>query len=173
MDRKANKHILAVVLSLLRAYIYAGDGASVDRVLRINFEVSQPRELRSNGKENFELWVFNDGNAPLHNVRISASSDVELEINLDMSEIGILEAGETYRINMEIVSRNMRYFNERAFIIFRISTDELATRTAQLSFTIRPVERFWFFVIISLTSALTLLFILIFVKLNKGEKNVG
>jgi uncharacterized membrane protein len=159
------KHIFTIILSLFCTYIYA------EEIPNINVQLIYPRNIKSNGNEFFDLSIKNYENIVFYNLELSVLNDDSLEIILDKKRIAKLEPNETITINMEIINTYKYYFSKDAFITFKISNDEF-TKEIRYQFTIKPVEKFWFLIILSIALITAILFVLIFIKINKGEENV-
>ena len=160
------KYAVIVVLSLLCTYIYA------EEIPNINVSLSYLRNIKSNGKEYIDSSIKNNENIAFYNLELSVLNDDNLEIILDKKRIAKLEPNETITVNMEIINNYKYYFSKDTFITFKISNDEF-TKDIRYKFTIKPVKNFWFFVIMSVALITTILFIIIFIKINKGEENAG
>jgi uncharacterized membrane protein len=166
MRAKMKKYALMVMLSLLCTYIYAEETA------KIRIYLTSPREIRANEKESRRFDISNDGNIILHNLALTVLSDDILEVKLDKTRIDTIKPNETISVNMEIMSNHRYYFSKEAFFTLKISNDEI-TKESNFTFTIKPVKNFWFCIIMSITLITIILFIVIFIKINKGEENAG
>ena len=160
------KYMLTLILLLFCTYIFAAEAADI----RVN--LSSPREIKSNEKKAFELSIYNVGNIVLHNLELSVFNDDGLEIILNETRIDSIESKETIIIYMEIINNNTYYFSKETSIALKISNDEF-TKDFGYKLTIKPIENFWFFTILAVASIVTILFIIIFITLNRGEENVG
>jgi len=158
------KYALIVVLSLLCTYIYAEETA------KIRVYLDSPREIRANGKEPRKLDISNEGNIVLYDLALTVLSDDIFEVTLDKTRIDSIKPNETITVNMEIANNQKSYFSKEAFFTIKVSNNEI-TKESNFRFTIKPVENFWFSIIISTTLITIILFILIFIKINKGEEN--
>jgi len=160
------KIVLAVAFLLLFMSMHAAESAN----LRIY--LNYPRNITSNGKTNFSFDIRNEEDKALNNLEISMSSENGLEVSLDRSIIGAIRPGETVTVNVEIVNNRKYYFSEETFVTLIVSNDEYFNSN-RYRFTIKPVENFWVILIASIASLLTVLFIVLFIRLNKGEENAG
>ena len=159
------RRILTIILSLFCTYIYA------EEIPNINVSLGYSRNIKSNGKEFIDFGIKNYENIVFYNLELSVLNDDNLEIILDKKRIAELWPDETITINMEIINNCKYYFSKDTFITFKISNDEF-TKEIRYKFTIKPVEKFWFLIILSIALIITILFILIFIKISKGEENV-
>jgi uncharacterized membrane protein len=159
------KYILTVFFLLLCVYIYAAETADI----KVYF--NYPRNIKSNGKTSVKLDITNKGDIPLYDLELLFMNDDNLEIVADKTRIDKLDPKEKFPINMEIINNHKYYFSKKTAIKFKISNSEFSIDDSD-TFTIKPVENFWLFMIISITAILTAFFVFIFVKLNKGEENV-
>ncbi|MCL2381030.1 MAG: hypothetical protein FWC64_05485 [Treponema sp.] len=173
MTKKAGEElkrsILTIILLSFCAYVYATEFPSV-------FVNISPRIIRSNSVETFELTISNRrsfGNREiptLYNLELSVEHNDDLIVTLSQTRIDFLEPGDNFRINMEITNNHKFFFDEVTFITVNVSNEDYES-SFPLRFTIRQVENFWFFVI--LTSMVIGLFVIIYIKANKREKNAG
>jgi len=154
-----------VVLLLFCSIIYATEA-------NIRLIGHFQRDIKSNDKTTFSIYFENNGNDTLYNLELSALNDDNLNIIFDMVKINRIEPKEQLQINVEINNKKKYYFDKETFITYRISNNEYSN-TFRHRYTIKPVENFWFFTILSIALSLTILFIIIYIKLDKGEKNVG
>jgi uncharacterized membrane protein len=120
----------------------------------------------------FIIDIYNDGDIALYDLVLSTSNKDNLEITLDKTRIKKIEPKETIQVNMEITNSDKYYFSKDAIITLNISNDEFS-KHAWDTFTIKPVDNFWRFIIISVALLLSILFIVIFIKINRGEENAG
>jgi len=160
------KYALAIIFSLFCTYAYSIETPNIE------LNISSPRNIKSNGRESFDLSIYNRENTALYNLDLSAFNNNNLEIILDKIKIEKIEPKETIKINMEIINNNKYYFNEKILITLKISNDEFS-KDNRYSFIIKPVDNFWRFIIISVALLLSVFFILIFIKTSKGEENAG
>jgi uncharacterized membrane protein len=136
--------------------------------IKVNF--SYPRNIKSNGKSSFIISIYNNEVITLYNLELSTSNENNLEISLDKIKIEKIEPKETVHINMEIINSNKYYFNKDVIITLNTSNNEFSKDDWD-SFTIKPVDNFWRFIIISVALLLSVSFTVIFIKTNKGEEN--
>jgi uncharacterized membrane protein len=129
-----------------------------------------PRNIKSNGKELLELEIKNDGSMTFYGLELLFSNDDGLEIMADKMIIDKIDPREAVIINIEIINNYKYYFSKDTFIRLKMSNDE-SSKNIGFNYTIKPVENFWVFIIMALALILTVLFILIFVKSNRGEEN--
>jgi uncharacterized membrane protein len=160
------KYALIVILTLLCTYIYA------EEITQIRLYLNSPREIRSNEKKTGELEISNEGNIVLHDLELTVLSGDILEVNLDRTRIDTIKPNERIFINMEIINNHRYYFSKDAFITLKISNDEI-TKENRYKFTIEPVKNFWFSIIMLIALITIISFIVIFIKINKGEENAG
>jgi uncharacterized membrane protein len=130
------------------------------------------RDIKSNDKTAFSIYFENNGNDTLYNLELTALNDDNLDIMFDMVRINRIEPKEQLQINVEINNDKKYYFDTDTFITYKISNNEYSN-VFRYRYTIKPVENFWFFTILSISLLLIILFIVLFIKLDKGEKNVG
>lgn len=155
--------VLSVFFTLVCTYIYP---------INISAYLNWPRNVRSSGSDFFELTITNNENIALYNLELFVSNDENLEVILDKQNIIKLDPKEAVKINMEIVNKNKYYFSKETFVRLKISNDEYSTSIGY-KLIIKPVENFWLFFILSVSLLLTLVFVIIYIKINKGEKDVG
>ena len=167
-EGRMRKRVLTVILALFCAYTYAAEMADMS----VSVDLSFPREIKSGEKGLFSFRIKNYENIALHDVELSVSSDDILEITLDKTKIDSIKPNETITVNMDIINNYRYYFSKVTFVTLKISSNEFA-KDIRYQFTIQPVKNFWFFMIISIASIITVLFVVIFVKINKGEENAG
>jgi len=160
------RYILTVILSLCCASLFPAEFEN----LRVH--LGHPREIPSNGTGAFDLRISNRGNAALHNLELAANRNDDVLVVFSQPKINTLEPGETVRVTMEI-SNNHSYFFDRTTLVTLTVANEDHVSTFRFMFTIRSVENFWFFVIVSFAALMIVLFIIIYIKANRGEKNAG
>jgi len=160
--------ILTVILLLFCTYMFSMETEFEN--LRVH--MGTPRDIPSNGTGTFELRINNRGDAALHNLELSAMYDDDLLVVLGQPKINTLEPGETVRVTMEITSNRSHFFDRHTFVTLTIA-DEDHAGNFRFRFTINPVENFWFFAVLALASAMIVLFIIVYIKADKGEKNAG
>jgi uncharacterized membrane protein len=160
------KYMLMLILLLFCTYAFAAETTD------IKVSLDYPREIKSNEKKLFELNVYNGENIVLHDLELSVLDHDDLEITLNKTRIDSIEPKETVIIYMEIITNNTYYFDKDTTIALKISNNEF-TKDFGYKLTIKPVENFWFFIILAIALMLTILFIIIFIKLNRGEENAG
>jgi len=161
------KYALAIIFSLFCTYAYSTEDIPY---IKVNF--SYPRNISSNGKTSFIININNKEDKALYDLELSTSTKEDLEITLDIIKIERIEPNEVIQVTMEIVNNNKYYFSKDVIITLNISNDEFS-KDAWDSFTIKPVDNFWRLIIISVALLLSVFFILIFIKTNKGEENAG
>jgi uncharacterized membrane protein len=157
---------LMIVLLLFCTNIYSSEFSN------LNVNLSSPRNIRSNGIETFELRLNNRGDTALYNINFTIIYNDDLEISLSKMQINTLEPRENIILYMEIINNNRYIFDKETLISVRISNEE-HENNYRYRFTIKPIENFWLFVILSLTLTIVFIFITIYIKINKGEKNAG
>jgi len=160
------RYIAAVILSLCCASLFSVEFENV-RVL-----LGHPRDIQSNSTETFTLSINNRGDTALFNLELSVTYNDNLLIVLDQPKIAALEPGETVRITMEIVNNHSRFFDRNSLVIVTMANEDHESNF-RFTFTIRAVENFWFFVILALAAIMAVLFIIVYIKADKGEKNAG
>jgi hypothetical protein len=158
------KYVLTIIFLLSCSYAYSTEKPNIE------FNLSFPRNIKSNGREMFDLGIYNKEDTTLYNLDLSAFNDNNLEIILDKIKIEKIEPKETIKINMEIINNNKYYFSKKASITLKISNAEFS-KDYRCGFTIKPVDNFWRFIIISVALLLSVSFTVIFIKINKGEEN--
>jgi ATP-dependent Zn protease len=164
--RKLKKSLLIVIFLLIYTHIHSVDFTS------LSVGLSNPRNIRSNNIENFVINVWNRGDTVINNLELSVTHNEYLISVLDQTRIDTLEPRETVRINVEI-SNNLNYFfDKNTYLSVKIFNEEHESNYS-FRLTIKPIENLWFFIILSLMSIIIFLFIIVYIKLNKGEKNVG
>jgi uncharacterized membrane protein len=163
---RIKKYALITVLSLFCVLLYA------EETVNIRAGIYSPKIIKSNGKETFDLSITNGESMAMNDLMLLVSNDGDLEIILDKIKIDTIEPKETVIVNMEIINTQKYYFSKDTLVTLKISNNQF-TKDFSYKFTIKPVEKFWFFVIISIVTILIVLFVFIFIKINKGEKNVG
>ena len=160
------RYILTIILSLFCTYIFAIEFEN------IRVHLSHPRYIQSNDVETFVLSISNRGDTALHNLELSVRYNDNLLIVLGQQKIDALEPAETVRIPMEIINNHSHFFDTNTLVTLTIANEDYASNF-RFSFTIRAIENFWGLVILSLASIMVVLFIIIYIKADKGEKNVG
>jgi len=160
------RYILAIILSLCCASLFPIEFEN----LRVH--LGHPRDIPSNGAGTFAPSISNRGDAALHNLKLSVKYNDDLLIILGRQKIYTLEPGETVRVTMEISNNHSHFFNRNTLVTLNIINEDYESNF-RFGFTIRPVENFWFFVILSLAALMVFLFIIVYIKANKGEKNAG
>jgi uncharacterized membrane protein len=160
------KNILAIILLLFCTYIYSIEFQNV------GVNLSSPRNIGSNSVETFVLSISNRGNATLYNLELSVIYNDDLIIALAQTRVYSLEPRETVRIDMEIINNSRYFFDKETFVILRMLNEEYESNF-RFRFVIRSIENFWFFAILSLASVIICLFIIIYIKVNKGDRNAG
>jgi uncharacterized membrane protein len=160
------KRVLAIILTLFCSYIYAAERENI--VVDLGF----PRDIESGEKGLFSLRIKNFESVTLHDLELSVSSDDILEITLDKIKIDSITPNETITVNMEIINNQRYYFSKDTFVTLKISNNEF-TKDTRFRFTLKPVKNFWFSIIMSIALIAAVLFIVIFIKINKGEENAG
>jgi uncharacterized membrane protein len=158
--------MLTPILLLFCTYISVAETADI----RVRLISSQ--EIKPNEKKTLVLSIHNDENMALHDLELSVLNDDDLEITLNKTRIYSIEPKETVMIDMEVTTTNTYYFDKDTFIALKISNDEFA-KDFRYKLTIKPVENFWLFMILSIALIITILFVIIFIKLNRGEENAG
>ena len=138
----------------------------------LRVHLGTPRDIPSNGTGTFELRISNRGDAPLHHLELTARYNDDVLVVLGQSQINALEPGETVRVGMEITSNRNHFFDRNTFVTLTVANEDRAG-TFRFRFTIRPVENFWGLAILSLAALMIVLFIIIYIKANRGEKNAG
>jgi uncharacterized membrane protein len=159
------KYVLTIIFLLFCVCIYAAETADI----KVSFDY--PRNIKSNGKTLSKLEITNRREISLYDLELLFTNDDNLEIVADKTKIDKLDPKETITINMEIINNYKYYFSKKTVIRLKTSNSEFSINDSY-SFTIKPVENFWLFMIISITVILTAFFVFIFIKLNKGEENV-
>jgi len=160
------RYILAIILTLCCASLFSIEFENV-RVL-----LGHPRDIQSNSAETFTLSISNRGAAALHNLELSVIYNDDLLIVLGQPRIDTLEPGETVRMTMEIVNNHSRFFDRNSLVIVTMVNEDHESNF-RFTFTIRAIENFWFFVILSVAATMAVLFIIVYIKADKGEKNAG
>ena len=160
------KYFLLFILALLCSYIYA------EEKVNIRMNMISPQKFKSNGKTLYTMNIENNENIVFYDLELTAFNDDNLEIIFDRAKINKIEPKENIRINMEIINNKKYYFNKDNYITYKISNDEYFNDYS-CKYTIKPEENFWFFIIMSFALILTVCFIIIFIKINKGEENAG
>jgi len=160
------RYIFAIILSLCCTYIFSIEFEN----LRVH--MGHPRDIKSNGAETFTLSISNRGDAALYNLELSVIYNDDLIIVLSQPKIAVLESGETIRVNMEIINNRSYFFDRNTLVILNITNEDYESNF-RFMFTIRHIENFWFWVILSLAAIMIFLFIIVYIKANKGEKNAG
>jgi hypothetical protein len=159
------KCLLTIIFLLICVGLYATETAS------IKLSWNYPRELKSNGKTLTNIEIKNTGDIALYDLELSFINDDGLEIISEITKIGKIDAKKTIILNLEIINNHKYYFNKETFIDVKIANNELSEKASYL-FTIKPVDNFWFFIILSISLILTVFFVFIFIKINKGDENV-
>jgi uncharacterized membrane protein len=157
------KYAFIIIFLLFCIYAYSTETPNI----RVSY--SYPTNIKSN-KVSFILSIYNNEDTALYDLKLSAFNDNNLEIILDKIKIEKIEPKEIIKINMEIINNNKYYFSKNVFITLNISNDEFS-KDDRNRFTIKPVDNFWRFIIISVALILSVLFTVIFIKTNKGEEN--
>jgi len=160
------RYFLIIIFIFSCSIIFATERANI----RLS-EHSQ-RNIKSNGITLYSILIVNEGNNVLYDLELSAINDDNLEIKFEKIKIFKLDPKESIRINVEINSKIKHYFDKDTFITYKISNNYYSNEFCY-KYTIKPFEKFWFFTIISISLVLIILFVLMFIKLDKGEKNVG
>ena len=160
------RRFLTILLLLLCTHINSTEFQA------IFIDLGRPRNIRSNSAKTFELTVDNRGNTPFRNLELSTVHSDDLLVNLDITRIDSLEPGGRVRINMEVINNHTSFFDEQTTITVTVSNED-HNRSFHHRFTIKPVENFWLFVILTLTLIVICLFILIYVKASIRGKNAG
>jgi uncharacterized membrane protein len=166
------KYALTIIFFLFCTYVYSIETPNNIETPSIRVHFTYPRTINSNGKKSFIIDIYNDGDIALYNLKLSTSNKDNLEITLDKTKIEKIEPKETIQLNMEIINSDKYYFSKDTIITLKISNDEFS-KDAWDKFTIKPIDNFWRFIIISVALLLSILFIVIFIKTNKGEENAG
>jgi uncharacterized membrane protein len=151
--------------------LYADKELNKEPAIEVHSPSSSNKNIKSNGREFHNFYIINYDDSTFYNLELSVINDDNLEIIMDKNRIAKLEPSDRFAINMEIINNNKYYFKKDIFITIKISNDEF-TKNIRHSFTIKPVEKFWLFTILSIALILTVLFVLIFIKINQGEENV-
>jgi len=160
------RYILAIILSLFCTYIFSIEFEN------IRVHVSHPRDIQSNSVETFTLSINNRGDAALYNLELSVIYNDDLIIILSQPKIDTLGPRETARITMEISNNNSHFFDRNTLVIVNIANEEYESNF-HFGFTIRAIENFWGLVILALAAIMIFLFIIVYIKASKGEKNAG
>jgi len=160
------RYILTVILLLFCTYLFSIEFENV------RVHLGHPRNIQSNSVETFALSISNRGNAALHNLELSVIYDDDLIIVLSQQKIDTLEPGETVRLTMEISNNHSHFFDRNSLIIFSIANEDHESNF-RFGFTIRAIENFWIWIILALASIVVVLFIIVYIKADKGEKNAG
>ena len=130
------------------------------------------RDIKSNEKTLFSINFENNGNETLHDLELTALNDDNLEIIFDKVRINKIYPKESLQINVEINNNKKYFFDKETFITYKISNNDYSN-DFRYKYTIKPVKNFWFLTILSIALSLTVLFIILFIKLDKGESNAG
>ena len=138
----------------------------------LRVHLGQTRDVPSNGAATFTLRINNRGSAALHQLELSVRYNDDLQVVLGRYIIDTLEPGETIGVTMEIANNRSHFFDRNTPITLIIANED-HENTFSFRFTIRPVEHFWLWAIVSLAAVMTVLFIIVYIKANKGEKNAG
>jgi len=156
------KYTLTIIFLFLYAYLFPID-------IYIN---NYPRNIISNEKASFTIKLNNDENNTLYDLDISTHNDNDLEIILDKTRIEKIGPKETIEIKMDVTSKNKYYFNRNAYITIKVSKNEILYHN-KYSFDIKPVKYFWSVISVSFVLLLSVLFIVIFIKISKGDGYAG
>jgi uncharacterized membrane protein len=132
---------------------------------------SSPRVINSNGKTLREFEISNNGTSTIHDLELLFTNDDGLEIKADKTKINKIDPKETIVTYVEITNNYKYYFDKETFIRIKIFNNEYSDNFAY-KFTIKPVDNFWLSIIISISLILTVSFIIIFIRINKGDENV-
>jgi len=162
------KYILVIILLLFCSVVYA------EKKAKIMVYDGYPTNIKSSGKTIRTIDIANNEKEALYDLEVSLLNDDNLEITLDgvkIVKIDKIEPNEQFRIKLEINNERKYYFDKEIWITYKISNDEYYNEFRRF-YTIKPVENFWFFTILSIGLVLVVIFIIIFIKLNKGENNV-
>ncbi|ULQ58555.1 hypothetical protein K7I13_08205 [Brucepastera parasyntrophica] len=141
-------------------------GASEETRLIIN--LSYPRTIRSAKLEVLQLTVTNDGDTAINNLELTVSENDVLNITLDNTRIDRIGPRKSAVINMEISDTDPRYFPTDSIITIRAASGEFE-KDQTFRITIKPVEYFWFRIIICVVIALVILLAIVFIRLNREE----
>ena len=163
-NKKMKKYILSIILLLFCTYIFSMEFEN------IRVHLSHPRYMQSNSIETFTLSINNRGDAALHSLELSVTCNDDLLVVLSRQKIDFLEPGETVRITVEISNSHSHFFDRNNLVAFNITNEDYAGNFS-FRITIRAIENFWFLVILSLAALMIVLFIIVYIKTNKGEKN--
>ena len=130
-----------------------------------------PRNIHSNVRNVFAISFSNSRTGITYeNIVLSVEYEGHLEISLDRSRIDIINPGESLTVYMEVINDRNYFFDEPTYISVRISNED-NERIISNRFTIKTMENFWLYVISSFSVVLILIFIVLYIKLNKGEEN--
>jgi len=163
------RYILTIILSLFCTYLFSIEFDN----LRVHLgSLGRQRDIQSNSTETFDLSINNRGDAALHNLEISLTYTDDLIIVLSGQKVSALEPGETVRLTMEIINNHRYFFDRPALVIVTIANEDYAS-DFRFGFTIRAIENFWLGVILTLAALMIFLFIIVYIKADKGEKNAG
>jgi uncharacterized membrane protein len=163
------KSALILVFSLLCTYLYADKELNTEP--NIDIQLVSSKNIISNEREFHNFFVTNRDRSAFYDLELTVTNDANLEIILDKNKIAKLEPNDKIKVDMEIINNYKYYFDKDIFITIKISNDEY-TKSDRRRFTIKPVENFWFFTILSIALIIIVLFVLIFIKINQGEENV-
>jgi uncharacterized membrane protein len=159
------KYFLIFILLLFCSYLCIAEKAN------IRIQLTYPQTIKSDGKTSYSIFLENNENKALYDLELASFNDANLEISFDRIKINKIEPKENIKINVEINNHYKYYFSKDTFITFEISNNEYFNEY-RYKFTIKPVENFWFLIMLSIILLLTILFAIIFLKLEKGEENV-
>ena len=160
------KYFLIIILLFSCSIIFAAEKANIGII------TYYPYIIYSNTETSFYIYIVNNEDKTLYDLELSAFCDDNAEVTFDRARIAKIEPKENIRINVNITSKNKYYFDKDTFITYKISNNEFFYEN-RIKYTIKPVENFWVFIILSVVLLLIVVFVLIFFKLNKGEKDAG
>ena len=138
----------------------------------LSVNLGYPRQIRSNESGTVEITFNNRGSIAFHNLQLSVFFDDDLDIKLNESWISVLEGGEIQRINLEITSKNRHIFNNEAQFSLRVQNDEYESNF-RYRLVLLPMENFWTITVIFFALFIIFIFVIIYIKVNKGELNAG
>ena len=157
---------LAIILSLCCSFLFSMEFEN------IRVHLCFPRTIPSNNIQTLILSISNRGDVAIHNLELSVTHSDDLTIVLNRSGIDTLEYGRTVRVTMEVSSNRTHFFDKNTLVMVNIANEDYESNF-RYTFTITAIENFWLLIILSLAIIIIVLFIVVYIKANKGEKNAG
>ena len=158
--------ITMMVFLLLCTYIHSNEFPN------FSANIHSSRYIRSSGSDTFELRINNGGDTTLYNIELSVVNNDDLDMHLNKTRMDILQPKENLILYLEINNSKNYFFDKETFVSLRVYNEEYESNY-RFRFTIKPIEYFWFFIIIIFAAIMTISFVIIFIKLTKGDKNAG